>query len=390
MTSISMPAGAPPRDRLELTGLLALLGCVGVLQFSIVAAQACLALALVCWVASLVVHHQRIEAPQFFVPLVVYAGLTLISAAASADPATGFADCKQLLLFAVVPAVYHFARGDRARLVVNVLITVGAISAAVGIVQYGILHYDNLGQRPRGTLGHYMTYSGLLMLVICAAAARLLFETRERTWPALVMPALLVAVAVTFTRSAWVGASAAVALLFLIKDFRLIAVLPIVVAVFFAAAPARLTERFLSIFDPSDITGRDRVAMLKAGANIIRQHPLTGVGPNMIERVYPQYRDPSAVEKTAPHLHNVPVQIAAERGLPALAAWIWFIAQASLDLLKKVRTTSHRFLPATALASIAAMLAAGLFEYNFGDSEFLMLFLVLMTLPFAEDRESFR
>jgi len=40
-------------------------------------------------------------------------------------------------------------------------------------------------------------------------------------------------------------------------------------------------------------------------------------------------------------------------------------------------------LPATALAAIAAMLAAGLFEYNFGDSEFLMLFLVLVTLPFA-------
>ena len=31
------------------------------------------------------------------------------------------------------------------------------------------------------------------------------------------------------------------------------------------------------------------------------------------------------------------------------------------------------------------MLAAGLFEYNFGDSEFLMLFLVLVTLPFAAD-----
>ena len=29
------------------------------------------------------------------------------------------------------------------------------------------------------------------------------------------------------------------------------------------------------------------------------------------------------------------------------------------------------------------MLAAGLFEYNFGDSEFLMLFLGLITLPFA-------
>ena len=35
------------------------------------------------------------------------------------------------------------------------------------------------------------------------------------------------------------------------------------------------------------------------------------------------------------------------------------------------------------LAGIIAMLFAGLFEYNFGDSEFLMLFLGLITLPFA-------
>ena len=42
-----------------------------------------------------------------------------------------------------------------------------------------------------------------------------------------------------------------------------------------------------------------------------------------------------------------------------------------------------RLPPAAALAATAAMLAAGLFEYNFGDSEFLMLFLVLVTLPFA-------
>ena len=32
------------------------------------------------------------------------------------------------------------------------------------------------------------------------------------------------------------------------------------------------------------------------------------------------------------------------------------------------------------------MIAAGMFEYNFGDSEFLMLFLLLVTLPYAVDR----
>jgi 1,4-dihydroxy-2-naphthoate octaprenyltransferase len=45
-----------------------------------------------------------------------------------------------------------------------------------------------------------------------------------------------------------------------------------------------------------------------------------------------------------------------------------------------------RTLPAAALAAVAGMLTAGLFEYNFGDSEFLMLFLLLVTVPFAAAR----
>jgi hypothetical protein len=32
------------------------------------------------------------------------------------------------------------------------------------------------------------------------------------------------------------------------------------------------------------------------------------------------------------------------------------------------------------------MLAAGMFEHNFGDSEFLMLFLTIVTLPYAVER----
>ena len=70
------------------------------------------------------------------------------------------------------------------------VVTCAAVSAVFGIVQYGILHYDNLGQRPQGTLGHWMTYSGLLMLVIAVAIARVLFGKSDRMWAALVLPAL--------------------------------------------------------------------------------------------------------------------------------------------------------------------------------------------------------
>ncbi len=105
----------------------------------------------------------------------------------------------------------------------------------------------------------------------------------------------------------------------------------------------------------------------------------------MVQPLYAQYRDPEAVEKVNPHLHDVPLQIAAERGLPALAIWLWFIVTLLTDLAGRFRAGDHRFLVAAALAAVTAMLAAGFFENNFGDSEFLMLFLVLVTVPFAAE-----
>jgi O-antigen ligase len=386
MSALNISAGRPPRDRIELVGLVALLGFVAALQFSVAAADILLTLVLLAWAVFLLVHRERPGVPAMFWPLVVYAAWTLVSAAFSRDPRVSIIDCKQLLLLLIVPAVYHLARGPRAHTVLNVIITVAAVSAIIGIVEYSVLHYDSLGRRPRGLLGHYMTYSGLLMMVACAAAARLLFGRRDRIWPALVLPALLVAVSLTFTRSAWVGLCVGAALLLVLKDFRLLAALPVLAALFIALAPTNVTNRLYSMFDRRDPTSLDRIAMLEAGARIIRQYPLTGVGPDMVLRVYPEFRSADAVEPIQPHLHNVPMQIAAERGLPALAFWIWFIVALSIQLARKFRTDTYRVLPAAGLSAVAAMLAAGMFEYNFGDSEFLMLFLVLVTLPYAAAR----
>jgi putative inorganic carbon (hco3(-)) transporter len=127
--------------------------------------------------------------------------------------------------------------------------------------------------------------------------------------------------------------------------------------------------------------------MIREGGRMIRAYPLVGVGPDMVKARYAEFRGPDAVNAVNSHLHNVPVQIAAERGLPALALWLGFIAVLGVDLMRGFRRhADQRVVYATALAALTSMLAAGLFEYNFGDSEFLMLFLVLVTLPFAAVR----
>ncbi|MDP1570679.1 MAG: O-antigen ligase family protein [Vicinamibacterales bacterium] len=387
MPTIPLTIGTTRREQVEQAGVLALLGMVAAVQLSIAAAQILFATALLCWFASFLLQPRPFETPRFFWPLLAYAAASLLAATFSRDPAVSVEDCKQLVLFLIVPVVYDFARGARARTVVSVILTVGAASALVGIVQYGVLNYDHLGRRPQGTLSHWMTYSGTLMLVICAAIARLLYDSRDRAWALVVMPALLVGLVLTFTRSAWVGVSAGAAVLLLLKDFRLVGALPIVIAAMVALAPADLTDRVYSMFDLNDPTNRDRVAMLQAGAAIVRDYPLTGVGPDMIQAVYPEYRVATAVQDTNPHLHNVPMQIAAERGLPALLLWCAFLGAATAGAWVHMRRTRHKALAATALGTIAAMITAGQFEYNFGDSEFLMLFLVLLTLPFAADRD---
>jgi O-antigen ligase len=384
-TFTALGSGRGRSDRLEGLALGSALLFVAAVQLFVAGAYILLTATVLCWLLLVGVRNERIEVPRVFWPLAVYGGLTLVSALAAPNRFETIVDCKQLVLFFIVPLVYRIARGERAFLLTNVIITIGALSAIIGIVQFGIFQYDTLDKRPAGSLTHYMTYSGLLMLVGGAVAGRLLYEKRDRTWPALVLPAVLVALSLTFTRNTWVGISAAMGALFVLKDRRLLALLPIAVALLLLVAPGRVTARVYSVLDLNDPANRDRVAMLRSGWRIVRDHPLVGVGPDNVKLVYPQYRMPEAVEPLNVHLHNVPMQIAAERGLPALAAWLWFVVVVLRDLYGRVRSQRSAGLAAAAIAAIISMLTAGMFEYNFGDSEFLMLFLVLVTLPYAAE-----
>ena len=144
----------------------------------------------------------------------------------------------------------------------------------------------------------------------------------------------------------------------------------------------------MSMFDVQDPSNQDRLAMVEVGARIVASDPLTGVGPNMVPRVYADLsaglRDQPEPTRTCTTCRCRLRPSAVCRRWPSGrgSSWRWSL----VALFRLFRRGHERVLAATALAAVAAMLAAGLFEYNFGDSEFLMLFLVLVTLPFAAMR----
>jgi O-antigen ligase len=89
------------------------------------------------------------------------------------------------------------------------------------------------------------------------------------------------------------------------------------------------------------------------------------------------------------HMHNNFLQIAAERGIPGLLLWIWLMGQMGWQAFRLLRRSEGKgetgFAAAAAIGGWVALLAAGMFEYNFGDSEVLVVFLFMMSAPYATE-----
>jgi O-antigen ligase len=270
---------------------------------------------------------------------------------------------------------------------VALVVAVADLGALVGWWQYRFGDLSDINHRIHGFVGHYMTYSGLLMGVGLLALAGLLFSAPRARYRWFYLASVLLiesALVLSLTRSAWIGTLVAALLLLILKDWRLLLLSPLLAAVAAVFLTGDVERRLLSFVRP-DTSGWDRVYMLEAGYRMVRNHPFLGVGPEMVSEVYPIYVEPDASRHDNPHLHNNLVQVAAERGLPALTAFLWFVGASLYLALRELRNApgagTARALAAGALAVLLSGVVAGLFEYNFGDSEFQMLFLFAMSVP---------
>ena len=79
----------------------------------------------------------------------------------------------------------------------------------------------------------------------------------------------------------------------------------------------------------------------------------------------------------------------AERGLPCLAAWVWLMGALGWHILRVRRRLGrgpHARVADAAFAGWLAFVVEGCFEYNFGTSSVLMVFLFLVSTPFVAER----
>jgi O-antigen ligase len=374
---------------------------------SIVGSEILMALALI---ALFIPPRSKIRWPAVTAPLVAWMLWTLISLAVSGHAHDGLPQIKKFIWFAMLFVVYNAFRELRyIRGAVIACTAAAVLSAAWGLEQfarkYRAYQVDQRGyhdfytyyvsSRITGLMSHWMTLSGHLMMVLLLVGAIILFSrnARGKWWIAAAGILIAVALFIAETRSMWGGAVAGAIYLLWFSRRALILALPILAALLYLANPFSARERIISIVRPHGDTdsNQHRAVLRRIGAEMIRAHPLFGVGPEQVGKQYEQYIPPD-VPRPLPtgyygHLHNIYFHYAAERGLPALAALLWFLFRALYDFARALRRapqeTETRWVLHGAIAVIIAMMVGGYFEVNLGDSEVLALFLGVIGLGYA-------
>jgi O-antigen ligase len=320
----------------------------------------------------------------------------------SLQPELGFGPVRKFVLFSMGLLAASFITDERRiRLTLTVLLIVAAVGSSVAMVQFVVqyLEFRTTGligddptvlARTTGFMGHWMTFSGEQMLV-WSWALPLLVTTNLGAFQvgAAIVGAGLV---LSFTRSVWIGAAAGAVVSSVYLPLRQLGRLLVPVVLIALAASGLIAHRIAASFLEGGFTpDRGRLEMIAVGIGMIRDHPFFGVGPERVGAEFARYyRGANIDDLYTGHLHNNYVQLAAERGLPCLAAFLWFLIRIGRDMVRGAASTApwRRWSAVSGLAVLAAFVSAGFFEYNFGDSEVLMLFMFLISIPYGASGNS--
>lgn len=159
---------------------------------------------------------------------------------------------------------------------------------------------------------------------------------------------------------------------------------PVLALILLIVNPFGIGDRERSIFAPhgDEDSNAHRAVLRTIGFAMIKAHPLLGVGPEQVGKLYKNYV-PADVKKLPTgyyqHLHNVYIHYAAERGVPTMLMLLWMLLRTLYDfartLRKLPRDAPERWVLHAGIAVIIAIMIAAWEEVNLGTSVVLAMFL---------------
>ncbi|HXH49836.1 MAG TPA: O-antigen ligase family protein [Terriglobia bacterium] len=370
---------------------------------SIAVTQAFLAVAGLLFAAHLLRNRPRIAFPRIKLPLLLFCLFTVISVFWATNTAAGWFAVRKLVLFLIILLAVNLIANSRhlswlwKGLFIEAAI-VGLIAAEQFVRQYRMVSAEHphhvypymITTRITGLMGHWMNFGGQQMLVFVILAAFLMFALKVRRVWWVVAAVVAFSIVLNLTRGVWLGCFVAFVYLLWRWKPKWVLALPVLAILIYLFAPRVVHERLWLALHPSrDPALSIRFEIWEAGLNMIKAHPWVGVGPDNIPQVYDLYLPRGQRLKAGfhEHMHDNVIQFAAERGLPCLAAWIWLMGALLWQMWKvRRRCRTGRWLIDGAIAGWLAFVVEGIFEFNFGTSPVLMVFLFVISTPFVVEQ----
>lgn len=313
-------------------------------------------------------HKNNTKMRRFVLPLLLW----IIAGALSIVPAGNkniavIELIRMVRVLLVFVAVYHLIdKPDDLRVVAASLVVAFAVQTALVHFEYSTEYrlmrlpggareadvIEGLGVRPGGTMGHSGNFAKLasLCLPICLAFACVASSNWGKLAAATLTVLGLIALVLTISRA---GVAASITGLCWVlwwlwrrtsghAAMKSAAVVLVVTAGGFAwyMGASRLISRVREDYS----SAISRPQMYAVAYNIIKSHPLAGVGLNNYHLVAPDYdRTPEKISIIIPGpVHNIYMLHAAEIGIPGALCFIWFLI-ATIAMTFK-RSSESRFL----------------------------------------------
>jgi putative inorganic carbon (HCO3(-)) transporter len=199
----------------------------------------------------------------------------------------------------------------------------------------------------------------------------------------------LTAMLLTWTRGAWLALVITAAALLIIKSRSIpkallipLALIPVAILLIL---PAEFIQRFLSIFGAQDSSVATRLSIWRSSLAMLRDNLFfgVGVGEGSFTEEFLFYAEDGV---TAPHSHNLFLEIGCQAGIFALLLFLLLIAVRIRHLASYsplVKRSSLSSISTMTSLSIFALLTFGMTDYVFYNSGLCFLFFVLFGISSA-------
>ena len=313
---------------------------------SISVTQISFALGVLAWLIKIHLTHtwNKIYRTPVGLPILCFCLASILAVMTSVDYTASLPQLKKIFQFAILFWVANTVTNEKQKdLLIKLLIISGVIASMAGFSQAWSTAVT-LQTRVAGTMSHYMTFAGLLMLVGLIALGRYLFNDKKEKWVMGATWTIIFCLLLTLTRQAWLGFFVGFLILIIFWNKKYLLAIPVAMIGLLLFAPESVKDRIFSLTDLNDWTFQARIFLWQGGLEIFKDYPITGCGFKCVDIIHTQYPDPSGYIARHRGMHNNIIQLLVDTGILGLGAWLSIWAAYFMAIYKQLKKITKLYM----------------------------------------------